>query len=126
MGDRSVVGFRDNAESPTLYLYSHWSGTGMFAALGDALTYASARWKDPAYATRICVSQIIGDAWNKETGFGLSVGHYTWPDVETIPVVSWNEGRVDIYRHQWDGGEPVLDQSLTFQAFRAIVRRIAA
>jgi hypothetical protein len=36
-----------------------------------ALDKARPRWTDPSYAIRIVVSQLIGDQWNKETGYGL-------------------------------------------------------
>lgn len=90
MGDRSVVGFRRNSESPTIYLYSHWGGENQVAKLQDALLAARSRWSDPDYATRICVSQIVGEYWNHEVGFGLSVDSYCTPDYDTILVVEWD------------------------------------
>lgn len=94
MGDRAVVGFRKSAESPTIYLYSHWGGEDQLPKLQDALLSARSRWSDPDYATRICVSQIVGEYWHHETGFGLSVDSYCTPDYDFIYVVEWSTQRV--------------------------------
>ena len=72
MGDRANFGFvQPNGQ--TIVLYGHWAGEGMLGRLADAVIKARPRWNDPAYATRIAISQIIGDQWNEETGFGLHV-----------------------------------------------------
>jgi hypothetical protein len=42
-----------------------------------ALAKATPRWDDPTYATRIVVSQLIGNNWNSETGYGLYVTNET-------------------------------------------------
>lgn len=97
MGDRSVVGFRATHNSPTLYLYSHWGGRGLYFQLADALVTARPRWNDPAYATRICVSQIIGDDWARETGYGLSIDTYGMPDDGGPMVVTWEDHTVTQY-----------------------------
>jgi hypothetical protein len=39
--------------------------------LALALGKARPRWDDASYGIRIVVSQLIGDKWNDETGFGL-------------------------------------------------------
>jgi hypothetical protein len=72
MGDRANFVFvQPNGES--IVLYGHWAGYNMLHKLADALTKAEPRWNDPAYATRIAISQMVGDQWNMETGWGLSV-----------------------------------------------------
>ena len=45
----------------------------MLGKLADAVIKARPRWNDESYATRIVISQLIGDQWNMETGWGLSV-----------------------------------------------------
>ena len=98
MGDRSVVGFRTTHDAPTLYLYSHWGGRSLNMQLADALVTARPRWNDPAYATRICVSQIIGHDWARETGYGLSIDTYGMPDNSGPMVVTWEDHTVTQYR----------------------------
>lgn len=94
MGDRAVYGFREHSAAPTLYLYSHWGGDEQDLTLGGALIAAKNRWGDAAYATRICVSHIIGDEWKNETGYGLSVDTYSFPDYDYINVVDWQSQKV--------------------------------
>ena len=72
MGDRANFGFVQ-PNGNTIVLYGHWAGAQMLGRLADAVIKARPRWSDPAYATRIAISQIIGDDWNMETGFGLHV-----------------------------------------------------
>jgi hypothetical protein len=74
MGDRAVAGFKANSKTPTMFLYMHWSGEGQTQWFADALSAARPRWSDDSYASRIMVSQLVGNEWNSETGFGLYVG----------------------------------------------------
>jgi hypothetical protein len=72
VGDRANFAFVQ-PNGNTIVLYGHWAGGGMLAALAEAVTFARPRWNDPAYATRIAISRLIGDQWNMETGWGLHV-----------------------------------------------------
>ena len=70
MGDRIVYTIKQDKDL-SVNLYSHWGGYDRFEALANALRAAEPRWSDTSYATRIIVSQLIGDQWAEETGFGL-------------------------------------------------------
>lgn len=70
MGDRIVYTIRQDKDL-SLNLYSHWGGYDRFVTLANALHAAKPRWNDTSYAARIIVSQIVGDQWESETGFGL-------------------------------------------------------
>jgi hypothetical protein len=70
MGDRIVYTIKQDKDL-SVNLYSHWGGDGRFENLANALHAAMPRWNDTSYATRIIVSQLIGDEWAEETGFGL-------------------------------------------------------
>jgi hypothetical protein len=94
MGDRAVVGFKADAESPVIYLYSHWAGSDMDFLLAQALEKAEPRWSDSDYATRIVISHLISDDWKSLTGWGISVNTFAYPDYQTIKVVEWSEGIV--------------------------------
>ena len=72
MGDRANFGFVQ-PNGNTIVLYGHWAGHNMLANLAEAVFKARPRWNDPSYATRIAISQMIGDQWNSETGWGLNV-----------------------------------------------------
>ena len=70
MGDRIVYVIRQD-KNLSVNLYSHWQGYDRFNALAKAIKAAEPRWDDYTYCTRIIVSQLIGDEWAEETGFGL-------------------------------------------------------
>lgn len=92
MGDRAVVGFKATPESPTIYLYSHWAGSELDDLIAEALVKAQNRWTHDAYATRIVISQLIADDWKSETGWGISVDEFAYPDYPVIKVIEWSEG----------------------------------
>jgi hypothetical protein len=70
MGDRIVFTIKQDKDL-SVNLYSHWGGYERFTALAKALKAAEPRWNDMSYGTRIIVSQLIGDHWDGELGFGL-------------------------------------------------------
>ena len=70
MGDRIVYTIKQDKDL-SINLYSHWGGYDRFEALANAIKAAEPRWSDTSYAARIIVSQLIGDQWAEETGFGL-------------------------------------------------------
>ena len=92
MGDRVVFSIKQD-KGLSVNLYSHWGGYDRFRDLARALKAAEPRWNDTAYATRIIVSQLVGDQWGEETGFGLwasnSEGAYggDHPDI-TIDLIN--------------------------------------
>lgn len=77
MGDRVTFIFAHSASTKTepkdtvLCLYAHWLGEERHERLAFGIHQARSRWQDYSYATRICVSHIIGDEWQSEYGFGL-------------------------------------------------------
>lgn len=73
MGDRANWGFVESFGKPVINLYTHWEGYRKEELLANALEAARPRWDDPSYATRIVISQIIGDEWGNETGWGITV-----------------------------------------------------
>jgi hypothetical protein len=82
-------------EQAHVTLYSHWGETSWREDLALALSKAEPRWTDQNYAARIVVSQLIGDQWDKETGYGL----FTSVDGEdlgdTTVVVDFTNQTVD-------------------------------
>ncbi|MBV5279967.1 MAG: hypothetical protein J0651_01480 [Actinobacteria bacterium] len=91
MGDRAVVGFRDNLQTPTIFIYQHWVDGEQSDVLAGALNASRPRWGDNSYATRICLSQIVGANWNGELGYGIYVGDTSHgADYGYILVVDWS------------------------------------
>jgi hypothetical protein len=62
----------------------------MLQNLAEAVAKAQGRWSDPSYATRIAVSQMIGDGWGFETGWGLLVNEIG-DNEHKIPVIDWQQ-----------------------------------
>ncbi len=91
-----VVGFQAKSADPIIYLYAQWGGEAQKEILVNALQKSESRWTDSDYATRICISQIVGDSWNDTLGFGISVNNFCSPDYNTIQVVEWDTGKVSI------------------------------
>lgn len=89
MGDRANFVFvQPNGNS--IVLYGHWAGHNMLSNLADAVTKAMPRWSDVSYATRIAISQMVGEQWNSETGWGLQVNEIS-DNEHKIPVVDFEQ-----------------------------------
>jgi hypothetical protein len=114
MGDRMVVGFQAKSADPIIYIYSQWGGESQKEILVNALQKSESRWTDSDYATRICISQIVGDSWNDTLGFGISVNNFCSPDYDTIQVVEWHKGKVSI--RETSNPENVLEE-ITLESF---------
>jgi hypothetical protein len=69
MGDRANVCIKDGSEE--VYLYTHWSGCELPAILRKAIR-RRARWDDAQYLSRIVFCEMVRDAYDEETGFGIS------------------------------------------------------
>jgi hypothetical protein len=103
MGDRSNFVFEEN-NGNRIFLYGHNAGYGMMARLAAAIEAARPRWNDESYATRIAMSNIVGDNWKSEYSWGIST--YLTDNEHSIPVVNWTKGTVTLY-----------DESLISQKF---------
>lgn len=89
MGARTTWEIRTSSKSPSIYLYSHWGGDSKWSDTVAALRAAEPRWEDPTYGARIFISQIVGNDWNEETGYGITAGvSGEWPfEEEYFPVL---------------------------------------
>lgn len=112
MGNRANFGFKDGEN--TIYLYSHWGGDGMMNTLATAIKVVmdAGRQNDPIYATRIAISNIVGDNWDQGLGYGLTA-NYISDNEHSIPVVNWEEGTVSLY-HRPDCGTPFVQENPKF------------
>jgi hypothetical protein len=95
MGDRANFGFRDR-KGDTVFLYGHWAGFKMLETLADAVHVAEPRWTDESYATRICISNIIGPAWEPLTGWGITVNELA-DNEHKVPVIDWSKQTFTLY-----------------------------
>jgi hypothetical protein len=96
MGDRANFGFKTST-GPTVYLYGHWAGYKMMDKLAHALQRVSVggRLTDDAYATRICISDIVDDH-SGDLGWGITVDSLA-DNEHSVPVVDWEKGVVTLY-----------------------------
>lgn len=81
-----------------LCVYGHWAGEGMFAQLANAIgrVILAGRQHDESYANRIFISELVGNDWMSDLGWGVSIN--SLPDNEHhIPVVDFNGGTVALY-----------------------------
>ena len=60
----------------------------MLGKLADAVIAARPRWNDPAYATRIAISHLVGNEWSNETGWGLHVNEIA-DNEHKIPIIDF-------------------------------------
>lgn len=104
MGDRANFGFvQPNGQ--TIVLYGHWAGHQMLGKLADAVIASRPRWNDSSYATRIAISNIIGDQWNMENGWGLYVNEIG-DNEHKIAIIDWDQQTFSL--HEWaDGRDPL-------------------
>lgn len=97
MGDRGNIGIRQPHEEATIFLYTHWGGSGICHILSEGLRKCKqeGRLDDPACATRIIFDTLTG-LRGGSTGYGISVGSPCDNEHE-IPFVVWE-------RH----GDPII------------------
>jgi hypothetical protein len=101
MGDRANFGFKQSNDE-TIVLYGHWAGHDMLGNLAGAVDIARPRWTDESYATRIVISNLIGDSWHELTGWGLTVNNIL-DNEHKIPVIDWRTQTFSLHEEaSWD------------------------
>ena len=113
MGDRANFGLRQ-VDGNTIFVYGHWAGDGMLARFANALDKALdfGRLDDPAYGTRIVISQLIGDEWSGSLGWGVTV-NYLADNEHKVPVYDFATREVTLYDFDWRSGV-LTDKIVTF------------
>jgi hypothetical protein len=104
MGDRANFGLRQ-VDGNTIFVYGHWAGEGMLARFANALDHVQnvGRIDDQAYANRIIISQLVGDAWQGEYGWGVTV-NYLADNEHKVPVFDFAFKTVTLYNYDWKSG----------------------
>jgi hypothetical protein len=74
MGSRTTWAVKTEEGDAVVWLYSHWGGDDKLATTKNALAKAEPRWNDVSYGARIFISQVIGEYWDSETGYGITTG----------------------------------------------------
>jgi hypothetical protein len=102
MGDRANFGIQQT-DGNIIYVYGHWAGEGMLARFANALergTNAGRIPGDSAYGTRIIFSQIIGEHWDSDLGWGITV-NYLADNEHKVPVYSFITDTVTLFDYNW-------------------------
>lgn len=113
MGDRANFGFKTGEN--TVFLYGHWAGHEMLAKMARALKRIknAGREDDPSYATRIGISEIVGEDWQNDLSWGITVN--TIDDNEhKIPVFDIDHQTVSLNDVQWNDGKVTLNPIVHF------------
>lgn len=111
MGDRANFVFVQD-DGQTIVLYGHWAGYNMMENLAEAVAAAQPRWSDSSYATRIAVSQMVGESWSSETGWGLYVNEIG-DNEHKIPVINWADRTFSLHQEDRSPGNKVRGMSNT-------------
>jgi len=130
MGDRANFAFREKDGAPVVVLYAHWGGHQMMSNLAHAIATARPRWSDHGYATRIAISQLIGEYWNQELSFGIYVNEIG-DNEHSIPLVNWESQTVSLLDADWhtvrvDFDSPNPKFVMDFETFISRFAKVAA
>ena len=101
MGDRANFGIRQ-ADGNTIFVYGHWAGHQMLARFAKAIARveSAGRIDDDSYATRIIISDLIGDDWSQDYSWGITIN--TLSDNEhKVPVFDLTNDTVTLYDADW-------------------------
>lgn len=128
MGNRRVIGLRENTDSNTLYVYIHWAHPDdVMIITRNVIQHAEKRWGENDYANRMAIGYIIKDDVEGELGFGISINEYSAPDNDLVPIIVWNEFKVIVtkssmhesYNPEMQGDDQVVSE-MTFDEVLAL------
>jgi hypothetical protein len=123
MGDRANFGLRQ-VDGNTIFVYGHWAGEGMLAKFANALDYTQnvGRIDDQAYANRIIISQLVGESWSGDLGWGVTV-NYLADNEHKVPVYDFAFQTVTLYDYDWKSG--VLTDIIVEFSLNEFIRKYA-
>lgn len=125
MGDRAGFAIEQNYGTETIHLYGHWAGDGMMSNLANALTAALPRieMRDEAYSARIIISNLIGDEWRAEAGWGIAT---SFMDSEhSVPVVNLTDKTVRLIEHRVGGAFDINTKPKFVMSIDAFIKKFA-
>lgn len=97
MGDRANIGIR-TSDGDIIFLYLHWGGSERHQIVANAIAHAMSRDGDESYFTRIFVSRVIEEDWDKSSGVGLSINKIASSgDGYDMPIYDYNTKTIGIY-----------------------------
>ena len=109
MGDRANVGIK-GTDGNTIFLYLHWGGYDRHEIVAKAIAHAMARDGDESYFTRIFISRVIEEDWNKETGVGMLVNKLpSSGDGYDVPIYDYVTKKITCHQEKWDSAGGYID-----------------
>jgi hypothetical protein len=114
MGNRANLGLKIDNDN-TIVLYQHWAPEHLMRQYANALREAMPRWHDPYYGSRIVMSQIIGDDWKQEYGYGLTVNQIS-DNEHHVVIIDFTKQQVHLLEGE-DVVKPTIKVSWTFSKF---------
>ena len=110
MGDRGNLGIK-TSNNETIFIYLHWGGADRHEDVARAISYAMAREHDESYFTRIFISRVIGDSWDKETGVGMSINQISaMGDGYDVPVYDYIDKTISVYQEDWNSPSGIANE----------------
>lgn len=113
MGARTTWAVKTKKGDAVIWLYSHWGGDSKLRDTKDALLKSEPRWGDSTYGARIFISQIIGDQWDSETGFGITTGtleHVPFEESYDLVVVDFTTDTITYGRFEFSFEEFLAEE----------------
>ena len=104
MGDRANFGIRQT-DGNTIFVYGHWAGHQMLARFAKAIDRAdqAGRIGDNSYATRIIISDLIGESWSQDLSWGITINRLS-DNEHKVPVYDLASDTVTLYDYVWVKG----------------------
>lgn len=118
MGSRTQWIIKEDTSGNAVHLYSHWGGDSKFEDTQRAIAKSEPRWSDTSYGVRIFISQIIGNQWESETGFGIAVGDshaVLFEESYFHAVIDFPNQVVTFGSHTWTFAEFVTAEDISEQ-----------
>lgn len=118
MGSRTEWIIKEDNSGNAVHLYSHWGGESKFEDTQAALAKAEPRWHDSSYGARIFISQIIGNHWESETGFGIAAGNDSdnlFEESYFHAVIDFPNQLVKFGSHEWSFSDFVNAENIQEQ-----------
>ena len=101
MGDRANFGIK-HRNGHTIFVYGHWAGLDMLMRFANAIkrVETAGRIGDEPYATRIIISDLVGEDWSQDLSWGITIDYFA-DNEHKVPVYDIDNDTVTLYDADW-------------------------
>lgn len=130
MGDRGNIFVREQHQPDTgeegVYLYTHWNGSRVAQVAAQALSSPEgrSRWSDGSYLARIIFDHLTRDAYDAETGYGIS--SRLLDNEHPIVIVDPSTRRVTLRDETLSRRAVLAPEGVAFDEFAALHGEVAS